>query len=65
MLDAFNHLPGAPALKNCFRCVQAVLDREGYFIFDLNTRMGLARWNSISVEDTAEAIIGPALDTRL
>ena len=55
--DALNHLTGASALKNCFRCVQGVLDRAGYFIFDLNTRKGLARWNGISVEDTEEAMI--------
>ncbi len=55
--DALNHLPDETALQSCFRCVYQVLDREGYFIFDLNTRKGLARWNSINVEDTEEAMI--------
>lgn len=55
--DALNHLEDEQALKSCFQSVFAVLVRDGYFIFDLNTRAGLARWNSISVEDTEEIMI--------
>lgn len=55
--DALNHLENEQALKGCFQSVHAVLVPEGYFIFDLNTRAGLARWNSINVEDTAEYMI--------
>ena len=29
----------------------------GVFIFDLNTRAGLLRWNNISVDDSEEAMI--------
>jgi len=48
--DSLNHLDNEQALKSCFRCVHAVSD--GYFIFDLNTRRGLNRWNGIHVDDS-------------
>jgi SAM-dependent methyltransferase len=50
--DSLNHLESEQALADCFRCVYAVCD--GYFIFDLNTRRGLRRWNSIYVNETSE-----------
>jgi SAM-dependent methyltransferase len=50
--DAINHLPDLQALQKCFACVAAVTD--GYFVFDLNTRSGLRRWNSIEVDDSRE-----------
>jgi SAM-dependent methyltransferase len=55
--DALNHLESQDALQGCFRSVFAVLDDNGYFVFDLNTRAGLHQWNNISVDDTAEAMI--------
>ena len=55
--DALNHLENEAALRHCFECVYAALVEGGCFIFDLNTRIGLRRWNSISVEDTEEAMI--------
>ncbi len=48
--DALNHLENEQALRRCFQCVHAVSD--GYFIFDLNTRRGLRRWNGIQVDDS-------------
>jgi SAM-dependent methyltransferase len=53
--DALNHLKDLAALRSCFGCVQAVCD--GYFIFDLNTRFGLKRWNSINIDDNDEIMI--------
>jgi SAM-dependent methyltransferase len=54
--DALNHLENEQALKSCFACVHAVSD--GFFIFDLNTRKGLKRWNSIQInEDEEDALI--------
>lgn len=47
--DALNHLPDVEALKNCFRGVLEV--SEGVFIFDLNTRAGLKRWNSVHIDE--------------
>lgn len=55
--DALNHLPSFDALRACFACVQAVTLPGGCFIFDLNTRLGLQRWNSISVTENDEALI--------
>jgi SAM-dependent methyltransferase len=50
--DSLNHLENEQALRKCFQCVFAVSD--GYFIFDLNTRQGLKRWNSIQVDESSE-----------
>lgn len=50
--DALNHLENEQALKKCFECVYKV--SEGFFIFDLNTRNGLKRWNSIQVDENNE-----------
>ena len=53
--DALNHLPDLAALTACFRAVAAVTD--GYFIFDLNTRVGLRRWQSVEVDDSQEDML--------
>ena len=50
--DSLNHLEDEQALKGCFRCVYGVCD--GYFVFDLNTRLGLKRWNSIQVQEFSD-----------
>jgi SAM-dependent methyltransferase len=50
--DALNHLDGEQALRKCFECVRAVCD--GLFIFDLNTRLGLRRWNNMTVDENSE-----------
>ncbi len=55
--DALNHLEGQVALEECFRSVFATLVPGGFFVFDLNTRAGLLRWNNIRVDDTEEAMI--------
>jgi SAM-dependent methyltransferase len=55
--DALNHLESFEALKSCFRSVFAVLLDGGTFIFDLNTRLGLLRWNNINIEENDEALI--------
>jgi SAM-dependent methyltransferase len=55
--DALNHLESKEALQACFRSVLAVLLDGGYFVFDLNTRAGLMRWNNIQIDDSEEAMI--------
>jgi SAM-dependent methyltransferase len=50
--DALNHLENEDVLKSCFQCAFDVCD--GYFIFDLNTRSGLRRWNSIQMDESSE-----------
>jgi SAM-dependent methyltransferase len=50
--DALNHLENEQALRKCFECVHAVCD--GYFLFDLNTRFGLRRWNNMTVDESSE-----------
>jgi SAM-dependent methyltransferase len=55
LFDALNHLPGLPALQNCFGYVRASLHPGGMFIFDLNTCQGLKRqWTGISIDDLPE-----------
>ncbi len=49
--DALNHLPSLEALRGCFRSVRRVLAPGGVFVFDLNTRLGLRAWNSLSVHE--------------
>ncbi len=53
--DTLNHLTDEEALINCFKCAASVND--GYFIFDLNTRAGLNRWNNIQIDDSDEMLI--------
>ncbi len=50
--DALNHLEDMHGLRRCFACAAAA--GVGYFIFDLNTRFGLKRWNSINVDENDE-----------
>ena len=53
--DALNHLENEEALRKCFQCVYAV--NEGYFIFDLNTKIGLNRWNGVMANDSEELFL--------
>jgi SAM-dependent methyltransferase len=55
--DALNHLPSLTALEACFAATWHSLAFGGYFVFDLNTRCGFRRWNGISVDDSAAAMI--------
>jgi SAM-dependent methyltransferase len=55
--DALNHLPDQEALRGCFASVYSLLVPGGLFIFDLNTRSGLARWNGINVRDMPDHLI--------
>jgi SAM-dependent methyltransferase len=55
--DALNHLESLDALRDCFGCVFAALTNGGFFIFDLNTRLGLRRWNNINVYDRPDALM--------
>ena len=55
--DALNHLEGEDALQGCFQSVYRVLDDGGYFIFDLNTKEGLQRWNGVQVNPSEEVFL--------
>lgn len=57
LFDALNHLPDWDALRGCFRSVRVVTGAGGMFIFDLNTRQGLKRWNQISVSEDEDILI--------
>ena len=47
--DAVNHLPDLESLKGCFQSTFNVLEKNGHFIFDLNTTYGLKNWNNLSI----------------
>lgn len=49
--DSVNHLENKKALKGCFHSVYQCVVENGYFIFDLNTKEGLNRWNGMHIED--------------
>jgi SAM-dependent methyltransferase len=55
--DALNHLPDLAALQGCFGSVCPVVVEGGMFVFDLNTRRGLLRWNNISVDESEDVVI--------
>lgn len=55
--DALNHLVSIDALLSCFACVHQCLLAGGMFAFDLNTVLGLRRWNNVTVEDAPDAMV--------
>ncbi|MCS7062181.1 MAG: class I SAM-dependent methyltransferase [Anaerolineae bacterium] len=55
--DALNHLPSFEALGSCFGAVSRALAPGGWFIFDLNTRSGLRRWNNIRVIEMDDMVV--------
>jgi SAM-dependent methyltransferase len=55
--DALNHLPDLAALRRCFASVAAVTANDGCFIFDLNTRQGIRRWNGIMINESEDGLV--------
>jgi SAM-dependent methyltransferase len=56
--DSLNHLENEKMLKSCFVSVHNVLENDGYFVFDLNTLIGLKKnWRKTSFIDDKEMVI--------
>lgn len=55
--DSLNHLNDSILLKKTFKCAYNVSERNGIFIFDLNTKKGLKRWNRINISDNENHMI--------
>ncbi|HET9873516.1 MAG TPA: class I SAM-dependent methyltransferase [Propionibacteriaceae bacterium] len=55
--DALNHLRDSEALEGCFSSVAAATRPGSLFVFDLNTRRGIRRWNGITVTETDNEFI--------
>ena len=55
--DALNHLEDEEHLMGCFQSVFAVLAESGLFVFDLNTAVGLRRWNAITIDDSSDDLL--------
>lgn len=49
--DSINHLSNTKSLKGCFKSAYRCVVKNGYFIFDLNTKIGLQNWNSTHITD--------------
>jgi ubiquinone/menaquinone biosynthesis C-methylase UbiE len=50
--DALNHLESFDALQSCLASVFRIMANGGYFIFDMNTRLGLQNnWNDATVQE--------------
>lgn len=54
--DALNHLESFDALGGCFDSVFDALNDDGWFIFDLNTKVGLRRWSGVHVDNANDEI---------
>ncbi len=57
LYDSLNHLESVHELENAVQSVTAATKPGGMFIFDLNTRKGLRRWNGVSIEDKDEWLL--------
>jgi len=55
--DSINHLENKKALRGCFHSVYQCVIEDGYFIFDLNTKEGLKRWNGMHINDTENKLL--------
>jgi SAM-dependent methyltransferase len=55
--DALIHLDNEEQLKGCFRSIFPVLVSGGFLVFDLNTPVGLRRWNQISMDDSGDGLL--------
>lgn len=55
--DAMNHLDSLQAVATCCRRTYDVLASQGVFVFDINTRKGLHRWNGMSIQEDEDVFI--------
>lgn len=55
--DALNHLDSEERLTSCFQSVFSVTVEGGIFVFDLNTPVGLRRWNNITIDDGSDEVL--------
>ena len=53
--DSLNHIADEQSLRQCFQSVFNVCQRM--FVFDLNTRLGLRRWNGINIDDSEDDLL--------
>lgn len=52
--DSLNLLPDLENLERCFQCVHSHLVNNGIFIFDINTKAGIATSNNICITESSE-----------
>ena len=57
LFDSVNHFDSMESVRSCFRCTYDSLILNGLFVFDINTRKGLHRWNGLSVQEDEEVFI--------
>lgn len=56
LYDTLNHLSDLEALGRCLRSAYDSLLPGGRLVFDLNTRVGLRRWNGVHFVEEADAV---------
>mgnify|MGYP006284358631 CR=1 FL=1 len=57
LFDSLNHLPSTSDLRDTFRSAAVATIPGGPLLFDLNTRLGLDRWNGIQVDESKEWLV--------
>ena len=53
LFDSLNHLSNRTELVDCFRHAYDAIIPGGMFLFDLNTKKGLERWNNVEIDEQA------------
>ena len=54
LYDAVNHLASISEIGSCIQAAHDALEDGGLFVFDMNTRRSLRRWNAVSVQEDEE-----------
>jgi SAM-dependent methyltransferase len=63
MFDSLNHLLSVEDLDKAFSGIGSCLLPGGWFVFDLNTRLGIEAWGTMShADDEAAFIVEPGFD---
>jgi SAM-dependent methyltransferase len=57
LYDALNHLPSLAEITSCIRRAYDALEGDGVFVFDMNTRKSLRRWNGVTVQEDDEVFL--------
>jgi SAM-dependent methyltransferase len=57
LFDSMNHIDSLESVSACFQHAHDALTSKGLLVFDINTRKGLHRWNSLSVQEDDDVFI--------
>ena len=57
LYDALNHLASLEAITSCIRRAFDTINRNGVFLFDINTKKSLLEWNLTTVQEDDEVYL--------